>query len=600
MRRASWLTMLVLAFAWSPAHAQLSATVSADTVAPGDVFTLIITAGGNNSSTPELPQSDDFVFMNANNPSTSMSVQFGTQQNRVVQTRSWTYQIHVDKEGVFTLPPINVTIDGKKFSTEPLKVTVSKDAPRPRAQPRRRSRFGFDPFENLQPQTRMPVVDEKIATEDLGVMELKADKQELYVGEPVTVTLVWGHLNSQGVSVDARIPPPQTPQGFFAAPDTTDRKHFFEKRNGNDYDLYSKEYTWFPTTPGDIVIPAIEVDFTIDRHTQRAMDRRVITKRTTPINLKVKALPPAPGDFSGAVGEFKISSSLPATDLLQGAQTQLVVKIMGSGNPASLSAPALPSLDWAHVSTPVADQAAAAAQGATKIFVYTLTPLQTGAHEIPELKFSYFSPASAGFQPAVAPAIKVNVRGVTPTAVAGNAAATKVVPGIQAPDGLAPIVRDAGTLGQAHSGLSTNLMVAVMPPLAYAGLFLLARHRRRLRDDKDFARDYFARSKSQKRLAGVRGAKDPTDALFRAVAGFVADKLHHEEAGLTSADARRAVAERGLPSELAAGIEKILRACERARYANVQLSPAEMSALLDAARTAMDELESELKKGSEA
>ena len=136
---------------------------------------------------------------------------------------------------------------------------------------------------------------------------------------------------------------------------------------------------------------------------------RTINKKTEDIHIHVKPLPAAPPGFSGAVGKITLSTSLP-TDLLQGSQVVLSVRIGGQGNPASISAPDLTTLDWAHVSTPTADPDNSAQSGLLKVFNYNLTPLVEGPHELPEMKIIYFSPESGKYETAGAPKLEVNVR----------------------------------------------------------------------------------------------------------------------------------------------------------------------------------------------
>lgn len=599
--RGALLACAALIFAVS-ASAQLTGQVSASTVAPSEIFTLTITAEGSNLGQPILPDSADFIFVNARNPSVSnsSSMQILNGQVRQSRSRSWTYQIHIDKEGTFTLPAIRVQIDGKEYATQPLQITVTKNPPRPQQfQQRRRTPFdlltGIDPF--AMPSA--PVVSDEIPFDETFILELKADKTEVYAGEGVAVTMTWGQLDVGGVNVQGELSPPKVIQGFYAAQDDDDTRTYRETRNKATYRLSTKKQVWFPTAAGDFVLPGFDVPFRISRYTSRGWDVRTINKKTEDIHIHVKPLPPAPERFSGAVGKINFSTSLP-TDLLQGSQVVLSVRIAGQGNPASISAPDLPPLDWAHVSTPTADPDNSAQSGLLKVFNYNLTPLLEGPHELPELKILYFSPESGKYESAVAPKLEVNIRKAMESqpVIIGGPAASGANPGAGTLAEIHPPIRETGPLAPARSGAPVNGLAVATPPAAYAALVAFVRRRRRLSEDTDFAREYYAKSKSQKRLARVRGAKDPTEELFHAVAGFVADKLKVPEAGMTSADARSVIAKRGLPTELAANIEKVLRACERARYAGVQFSPAELDALLEEARVAMDAFEACLKGGA--
>nr|AUN36974.1 BatD [uncultured bacterium] len=598
--RLAWLVAVAVLCAGGVQAAQLTGNISTTSVTPGEVFTLTITGEGSKISEPVLPDAPDFVFMNAKNPrvSTGSTVSITNGQVRQSQSRSWTYQLRADKEGSFTLPSIHVTIDGKDYHTEPLKITVSKNAVPQRTQ-RRRTPFDdfFDPFGS---RPAAPPVDETISFEDTALFELTVDKTEVYQGAPLSVTLTYGKLAVDGVQIRADPPQLVHPPNFFLGADEP-ANNVLQTRNGHQYATAPRKQVWFPTQAGTFTIPPVEWVVGIRRNTVGGVDNSTIVKKTEPVTITVKPLPPAPPEFSGAVGNIQLSSTLSSTDLLQGTPVELVVRVTGQGNPSAVSAPELPQLDWAHVSQPTVDQDPAVTGGALKVFTFTLTPLKEGPQQIPELSLTYFTPETAKYQATIAPALAVNVRKAveTPMVVVGGSQPQNTTTGRTLTE-IFPIVRSSGPLEHHDSGWPINVAVLVVPPTIYTGLFLFMRRRRRLSEDTEFARDYFARSKSQKRLAGVRRAKDPSAELFRAMSGFVADKLHIEEGGLTSADARKAIAQRGLGAELAENVEKILRACERARYAGAALSPAELKALLDAARQAMDQLEVALKNGGRA
>jgi hypothetical protein len=590
--RTALLYLFVVA---ASAHAQLSGSVSTREVRPNEVFTLTLNGEGSDIGTPVLPQTSDFIFMNPDSPQvgkqTNMS--FDGRRMHSSTSMSFTYKMRIEKEGTYTLPGISLTIDGKTYTTQPLEVTCSNSAPR---RPVRPQRGLFDLMNPRQrPATpREPPVDESIEIEDIGYFDLTTDKAELYVGEPLTVTMRWGQLNIGGVDAGFEIPAVKPIQGFFVEGQQSPLGKLREEIGGREYNMEGWKQTWFPTEPGSFTLDGIEANVHVMRSTRAGIDQRVIVKKSLPIAIKVNPLPPAPPEFSGAIGDIKLTVNLGAKELLQGSAVDLLITINGRGNAAAINAPAIPELAWAHISPPTNVPASELPAGTLKTFKYMLTPLKDGLHEFPSLSINYFSPANGAYATTATEAIPLNVRKAVQTApvvVGGTVATARGIANIH------PILHSAPAIGPQRSGWALNSAAVAVPPALYAVGLVIARRRRRLAEDTGFARDYFARSKSEKRLASVRGAKDPTDALFRALAGFVADKLLIEEAGMTSADARRAISQRGLPLELAEGVEKILRACERARYAGSQLSEAELGALMDAAVQAMDKVEDGLRNG---
>ena len=94
----------------------------------------------------------------------------------------------------------------------------------------------------------------------------------------------------------------------------------------------------------------------------------------------------------------------------------------------------------------------------------------------------------------------------------------------------------------------------------------------------------------------MKTAAEPAEELYRAVSGFVADKFNASDAGITSSDMRALLESRNAAPDLTESIVKILRACERARYAGVKLSSDEIEALTHAATAALDTLEQSAKE----
>jgi hypothetical protein len=142
-----------------------------------------------------------------------------------------------------------------------------------------------------------------------------------------------------------------------------------------------------------------------------------------------------------------------------------------------------------------------------------------------------------------------------------------------------------------------NTAVGVVPPVACCAFLLYLRRQRKLQDDPAYARTRFARAKSKQRLQHMHAAKEPVEELYRAVAGYVGDKFNIEASGMTSADVRTLLRERGIDEALADGITRILRNCERERYAAAKLAAPEVQALLEAAELALEELDHAITEG---
>jgi BatD DUF11 like domain len=125
-----------------------------------------------------------------------------------------------------------------------------------------------------------------------------------------------------------------------------------------------------------------------------------------PVSLQVRPLPPAPSGFSGAVGDFKITSKIVPVQVKAGEPITWTVELSGSGNWPEIRA--LPSRE-APADFQVIQPKPKRTQPAGKIFEATLTedvvlvPTKEGSYELPPLDFTFFDPKSGTYRTVTAP-----------------------------------------------------------------------------------------------------------------------------------------------------------------------------------------------------
>lgn len=199
----------------------------------------------------------------------------------------------------------------------------------------------------------------------------------------------------------------------------------YETYNGHEYaTAVIARYIIFPQMTGKLTVKGNT--YTVSTDQQEYYDdpyfrmltvRRPVQLNVTPNDLvvDVKALPtPQPADFSGGVGQFSISSSLPSANLKsnQAASVEYVVK--GSGNLKYIKLPDLNNIypKQLEVFTPTTEVNAsprgATVTGSVK-FDYSFTPLETGQYTIPEVNLVYFNPATGSYEKSVAKGFEVTV-----------------------------------------------------------------------------------------------------------------------------------------------------------------------------------------------
>jgi hypothetical protein len=116
-------------------------------------------------------------------------------------------------------------------------------------------------------------------------------------------------------------------------------------------------------------------------------------------------------DFSGAIGEFQVSSDISATRVTAGDPLTLRLHIRGVGNFDRVDAPMFDHLEhWkTYPATSSFTPSDAAGNKGEKVFEQPLIAALPGEQSIPRLEFSYFNPTTQHYERAYTQPIKVMV-----------------------------------------------------------------------------------------------------------------------------------------------------------------------------------------------
>jgi hypothetical protein len=130
-------------------------------------------------------------------------------------------------------------------------------------------------------------------------------------------------------------------------------------------------------------------------------------------HLTVRALPaPAPGGFSGAVGEFKLVSKIVPETAAVGEPVTWTLELSGTGNWPDIAG--LPSRDVSNdfqVVQPKAKRTPAEGKlfDVTLVEDVVLVPTKAGAYTLGPINFSYFDPKSGSYKTITAPRTTLNI-----------------------------------------------------------------------------------------------------------------------------------------------------------------------------------------------
>ncbi|MCC6142167.1 MAG: BatD family protein [Candidatus Hydrogenedentes bacterium] len=591
------VTALILALA-AGAYAQgtARASVSSTRVTQDVPFTITIEATGSEIGEPTPPQTSPNLKISSTPSGQGQSLSIsGTSMRR---SRQWMYNAVATKVGEVAIPSFTIEVDGESLKTDPVRLSVS-----PSSAPATRKPPGNTPNQTRRAQNSPGQGDGNPTWEDIVRIETKVDKEKVYQGEGITLTVSVWTLDWPGVMVNYTGPRniewPST-EGFYAG--EIEHGNAYENRGNLPYNVEQFQRSVYPTQSGTLTIGPWSWQGRARAFTATGFpESRDYDLSTEPISIEVLPLPEPPPGFSGAVGSYTISASVENRDVTQGTPVKLFIRITGRGNPDAVGAPEIPALDWAHIGSPEVEIRALGSESSLieKSFSYDLTPLAAGAHEFPGISFTCFEPLTGVYKTDTSDPVTLNVQEapdgnrLITTSEQETAAQEKIR--ILAQD-IEPITRDAAHLRPAQAAIAIQGGLLGVPPVAYLGFALFMRRRRRFREDISFARDYHARNKARKRLGRAASAKEPADEIFRALGDYLSDKFNQSNAGLTSQDAGALLTAHRIPQDLLDGYVKVMRACERERYASQKLSPHEIAALRSAALDKLDKVDAILRR----
>jgi hypothetical protein len=364
-------------------------------------------------------------------------------------------------------------------------------------------------------------------------------------------------------------------QGFW----THDRKARSDRHRVQIGDqIFEREtllhYQLVPLRAGTLELPAVSVEMTADQ--SRGFDRRRVTvDRVSPtVPIVVKPLPQAgrPAGFDGAtVGTLKLEAAADRTKVSASEGVQFTLITTVDGMLQNVPKVELSGVDGFRVFPP-------SGQETVRLFndslrgvrrqSWLMRPTRNGELTIPSLSIAYFDPASGRYKTAKSRPIRIKATGIESDRKAGANGAT-----ILATDTLAlRSIRkqiDPTTADRAIYLQPWFLLGALAPPLAFLGLLLLGRLRRK--------RDAQAPQRSAKRAQGVararlaaiaRGKVDaPYAAVSHALMDFLESRIGQPVNGLTHGALTQLLQAKGATQTQTGALVAELENCDYARFA---------------------------------
>jgi hypothetical protein len=383
----------------------------------------------------------------------------------LVVAGSWTYVLRPQGEGEAVVGPITAGEETAPAIT----IEVVAGSVRPHPPPRRRDRFGLDPFgrdplEDIFGRRRGRPAEPKV------LIQATPSRRKLRVGEPLLLTY---HLYTQVQVADLQFKEAPQFTGFWVeelerppAPPSGEAATV----SGEAYRRFPIiQKLLFPTKAGTLTIPASS--FRIGVPARGFFDDGQVVERTTrPITVTVEPLPDRPG-FSGAVGSFEAQATLDRDTLPLGDAALLRLRVEGTGNLKWIDRPPAVEVAGAKVYPPqVKSDLKATPQGirGSRTWEFVVVPETSGNLEVPAVAFPYFDPKTEKVVTTETAPLPLRVEGGT------TATGSPAVPAPTLGNGGALPLRadlDAAVSGMPSLGGRTVATLAALVLLGHAGLW---------------------------------------------------------------------------------------------------------------------------------
>lgn len=397
------LLLLTLTISWT-SWAQVTFTVDAPLLVSMSERVQVqfsVNKEPDSDSTFQAPTFEGFNIIAGPAISTGMNVQWINGHQTSSYNRTYTFVLKPQSAGKHTIAPASIVVDGKKYTTKSIAIEVIDESAAAHQQPQSEAN------NNIQKSSpsganKQKKADSSISSEDIFIV-LKTSKNEVYKGEALTATLMLytrvGYPDIHGVDLPIF-------NDFWTQEIPSQSERSRAEYNGRVYDTYRlAEYIVAPQRTGELTITPAELDVVVQMVTHDNSPRSIFhggrhvslvnrKLRSAPTTVRVKEFPEgAPASFSGAVGEFSMSSIAPEATMSANSSNEITITITGSGNLKFITAPRISLPESFEIyDTKITDNLRTSTSGASGSITYSypFVARAAGEYTISPIVFSYF------------------------------------------------------------------------------------------------------------------------------------------------------------------------------------------------------------------
>lgn len=595
-------------------------TASAPSTAEvGGKFQVRFTVNTQNVSGFSAPDFKGFDVIYGPSTSTQSSFQMINGHTSQSSSVTYTYVLLAKSVGTYTIGSASAQAEGQSVRSNSVKVKVVASGQGGGNAGNQQQGGGYGrPQQNQQNQrpTRPTSSGGNISSSDL-FMTATASRTNVYEQEAILVTYkIYTLVNL--TQLDGKLP---TLDGFHIQeiPLPRNKEFGLEQRNGRTYrSVIWSQYVLFPQKSGKLTIPPITYEGIVT-YQNTAIDPidaffngngglvEVKKQITTPaLTINVSPLPQKPAGFSGAVGQFSISSSINGTDVSTNDAITVKVDVKGSGNMKLFGTPEIAwPKDFETYDPKVTDNLQLTTSGlsGSKSFEYLAVPRHPGTYTIPAAQFTYFDTSTHTYKTISTQPYTVNVK----KGKGGKGSSVNYTNNQEDVDELAKDIRfikqnDSRyiTPGDSFFGSWKYYLCYLIQLICFAVAFALSHHYLKENSNVAKARGKKANKKAVKRLKTAnqllqrKQQNEFYDEVMRALWGYIADKFNMHQESLNKDNIQAELASRQVPQELTDQFINTLNDCEFARYAPTSDVDAQMEGVYQNAIDTISKIEEAL------
>lgn len=581
MRKIIFLLFTILA-AWQVKAADKVRFVAeaADVVVSGDQVRLVFTVNSQDIKDFRAPSIKGFDVLMGPSRSQQSSIQIINGKRTSSSSTAFTYILLAGSPGTYTIPAASVEVNGEKVFSNAISIKVLP-------QDQNSGNSGNNRGGSAS-SSRSQAAGSRISANDLFITAT-ASKTTVHEQEAILLTYkVYTVVNLR--QLYGKMP---DLKGFHTQEVELPQQKTFtlEHYKGRNYNTTVwSQYVLFPQQTGKLEIPSITFDGVVAQQTvsDDPFDAffngggyvEVKKKITTPkVVINVQPLPAKPAGFSGAVGEFKLASSINATDVKTNDAVTIKLTLSGTGNMKLIGTPEVKfPQDFEIYDPKVTDDYKLTNSGltGTKTFEYLAIPRHAGNFTIPAVEFTYFDLKSNSYKTLKTEAYNLKV-------AKGQGNADQVISDFTNKESVKMLGKDIRFIKLGDSSLrpkgdfffgTVGYYLCYLIPLLLFAVFAVI-YRQKALENANVAKVKTKKANKvatrRMKLAGKLLAENKKnefyDEVLKALWGYISDKLSIPVSQLSKDNIEAELTNYGVQEALIAEFIGVLNECEYARYA---------------------------------